>query len=80
MESTINPATSMTKWSEEMEISRAAYNLWQKAGRPVEWYMEFWTQAEQEILAGRKAEAAKALATGQSLKASAPNRRGSVAQ
>jgi hypothetical protein len=43
----------------DMEVSSVAYHLWQTAGRPAGRYMEFWAEAEQRILAKRKAQIAK---------------------
>jgi hypothetical protein len=43
----------------DMEVSSVAYHLWQTAGRPAGRYMEFWAEAEQRLLAKRKAQIAK---------------------
>src|SRR5215813_10187125 len=50
----------------DMEVSSIAYQLWQTAGRPTGRYMQFWMEAEERVLAERKALLAKRSAKMQS--------------
>ena len=52
----------------EREISRIAYALWQEAGWPTGRFMEFWEQAERQVIGAREeddrqAKAAETLRT-----------------
>lgn len=41
---------------DQMEIAPIAYRLWQAAGRPPGRYKEFWVEAQQRVMAARKAQ------------------------
>ena len=42
----------------DLELSRAGYELWRAAGRPVGRYMEFLAQAERQKKSGHRAASA----------------------